>query len=294
MFKAVPLPEAVTERAVVSDTFYVKPLIQQLQAGDRFLVLTLSRHKVRLFRGHRYGLKQIQLHESIPRTAETVPADMARGDLGTEASAGGEQRGEKTSAHHGGGSKHDVVNEDEERFFRAVAMGVREHHLAEKTTSLLLAAKPQHQATFRKVARGLPLLEERVELNVDSMDEEELGRHAWEAVRPRYDAYIRSRVEEYNESFAKHLGSDEAAEIAKAASEGRVGVLLVECDRRALGQVDSDDGLAAPSGPAHREVDTLLNDIAILALNTSAEVIVVDRDVMPSATGLAAIYRYLL
>jgi hypothetical protein len=291
MFRVVRLQAEVTERAVVADTFYIKPLIEHLQGADRFMLLAISRHSVRLLAGHQHYLTEVPLHPSIPRSAVDVPALSPESDVRTQAAAGGEQRGQETTSHHGGGSKRDVVNQDEERFFRAVAAGVREHHV-QGNVPVLLAATPDHQATFRKVAKGLKLLDECIDLHVGNMADDRLAELAWEAVQPRYERYVRSRVDEYRESLAKRLASDNPVEVTSAASEGRVGVLLVERDRRAHGQTEGEETLTEPSGPQHREVDTLLNDIALLALQTAGEVIVLPPEAMPSGTGLAAIYRY--
>jgi len=89
------------------------------------------------------------------------------------------------------------------------------------------------------------------------------------------------------------LGSHEPHEIAKAAAEGRVELLLLEEDRQIGGKiVDMTIGaieLAAIDDP---EVGDLLYEIGRLVNRMGGKVVVIPKDKMPVDTGLASIYRY--
>ncbi|PTB22071.1 hypothetical protein C9I57_05580 [Trinickia symbiotica] len=291
-FHVVKLADEVPERAVVADTFYLKPLIEQFQFADPFQLLLLSRHRAALYEGTIRHVAPVELHRSIPRSALDVPATMPESEDRVQGAKGGENRGDRYTAHHGGGSKHDVVNEDEERFFRAVARGVCEHHSQPSRLPLLLAATPEHQALFRRVSTNPHLLQERIDRYFGDAKADELAAVAARALAYRFERPVEARLDEYREATQKALATDVAAEVVEAAHEGRVDALLVETDRLPNGQPKTEEQLAEPTHRGHREVDTLLNDVAQEVLRNGGEVIVLPPERMPSRTGLAAIYRY--
>jgi hypothetical protein len=120
----------------------------------------------------------------------------------------------------------------------------------------------------------------------------ELAAAAARVLARRCESHFDARVAEYREAWAKRLATDMASEALEAAHEGRVDALLVESDGRSTGQTDADERLAEPSGRNHREVDTLLDDVAQEVLRGGGEVLVLPPERMPSRTGLAAIYRF--
>ncbi|NRO95717.1 hypothetical protein GWC77_07180 [Paraburkholderia sp. NMBU_R16] len=291
-FHVVRTAQPLPERAVVADTFYLKPLIEQFQFADRFQLLVLSRHSAALYQGNVYGLEPVALHPSVPKSALDVPATAPQSEDRAVAAKGGENRGDRYTAHHGGGSKHDVVNEDEERFFRVLARGIYEHHSQPTGLPLLLAATPEHQALFRRVSSNPHLLDERIDAYPGDAKPTELAAAAARSLARRCESHFEARVAEYREAWAKRLATDMASEALEAAHEGRVDALLVESDGRADGRAEADDRLGEPSGRNHREVDTLLDDVAQEVLRAGGEVIVLPAERMPSRTGLAAIYRF--
>jgi hypothetical protein len=55
-------------RAIVADSFHIKPLLRVLQSADRFEVLVITREHVRLFHGNRYALDEVELDAAVPRS----------------------------------------------------------------------------------------------------------------------------------------------------------------------------------------------------------------------------------
>jgi hypothetical protein len=78
---------------------------------------------------------------------------------------------------------------------------------------------------------------------------------------------------------------------AEAAVAGRIATLLVEADRQLRGRLDRATGRIARDDLGRPEVDDLLDDLAELPLTRGGGVVVVPGERMPTATGLAAIYR---
>lgn len=80
--------------------------------------------------------------------------------------------------------------------------------------------------------------------------------------------------------------------VAQAAMESRIASLLVEADRHIPGCLDLGTGKVTLGDLADPQVDDLLDDLAELTLNKGGRIAVVPPAEMPTATGVAAIFRF--
>ena len=67
-FRVFDLQRPVEELAIVADSFHTKPLRRYLQSVDRYQILGLSLHEVKLFEGNRDALDEVDLAPGVPRT----------------------------------------------------------------------------------------------------------------------------------------------------------------------------------------------------------------------------------
>jgi hypothetical protein len=291
-FRVYRLQRQVIELAVVADSFHIKPLLRILQSADRYQVLGVNRHGIRLFEGNRDALDEIEPAAGVPRTLTEALGDELTEPRRTVASYGGVGRG-RTPMQHGHGARETEVDHDAERFFRAVDRAVLEHHSKPSGLPLILAALPEHHHVFHEVSRNPFLLSESLDTHPDSLASvEELRRLAWQLLEPSYLARTGALVEAFGNAHAKGLGDSDLAQVARAVVAGRVATLLVEARREVPGRVDAATGSIQADDLAHPEVDDVLDDLAALVLQRGGEVVVVPAASMPSDTGIAAIYRY--
>jgi hypothetical protein len=112
-------------------------------------------------------------------------------------------------------------------------------------------------------------------------------------MEPVYLARLATLVDSYHTAHANALGSDDLEAVAMAALAGRVGTLLVEADREIPGHVDAATGAVVLADDASdASIDDLLDDLAEAVLRTQGEVIIVPTERMPTATGVAATFRF--
>ncbi|MDZ4806190.1 MAG: hypothetical protein SGI90_15125 [Candidatus Eisenbacteria bacterium] len=313
-FRVFDLQRPVPERAVVADSFHLKPLIRILQSADRYQVLCLSRHEAKLYEGNRDALDPVELPE-VPSTltaalgSELTEPHLTVASYGTGPGPGGPM-------HHGHGGKSDEVDSDRDRFFRVVDRGILEHHSRPSDLPLLLVALAEYHAPFRAVSHNPALLAAGLTTNPEALSIDQLRAKAWEAVEPSYRQRLAGLVEDYGLAASRQLGSDDLAEVARAATAGRVATLLVQADRVIAGRLDAATGriesgeLSVDPGTARGHlvhgatgrmkpgelsdpgIDDILDDLAEAVLRTKGTVVVVPADRLPSDTGVAAIYRY--
>jgi hypothetical protein len=277
LFRVYRLQRSAGELALAGESFHVKPLLRILQSADRYQVLGLSRQEVKLFEGNRDTLDEIDLHPGVPRTVhDALEAQRKQPHLSVwtyRAGATGPQAG--AGVQHGqGGQKDAEVERDTEKFFRAVDRALLEHHSRPSGLPLLLAALPEHHASFRRLSRNPFLLADGINTHPDALSAAELRERAWRVLEPHYLERLAGLVEMYGTARSRELGTDDVEEAATGAAGGRVATLLLEAERNDAG------------------VDDRLDDVGELALRTGGQVIIVPAARMPTRTGVAAIYRY--
>lgn len=296
-FRVFVLQRPVPERAIVAGSFHLGPLLRVLQSADRYQVLALNQHEVRLYEGDRDALAEMELAAGVPRTLTDALGEEVTDPRLTVASygtgPGGPGRAEAgPGMYHGHGGKKDEVDVDRERFFRAVDRAVLEHHSRPSGLPLILAALPEHHSVFHAVSKNPALFDGGITADADALGPEQLREQAWRVVAPRFQARIDSLLEAFGVARARAMASADRSDVAAAAAQGRVQTLLVEAERRLPGRVDASSGNIVQDEAGDPEVDDVLDDIAELVLAKGGEVLYVAAACLPDDSGLAAIYRF--
>ncbi len=290
LFRVYRLQRPVPELAVVADTFHTKPLLRILQSADHFYILALDAGQMRLFEGNRDVVDEVDLPDAVPTSPTDVTGERQPkpSDVAVTVSAGASGG---VGIYQGGGEK-DESRADTERFFRAVDRAILEHYSRPSGSPLLLAALPEHHTTFRRVSRNQALVDEGINVHPQGLTVEMLRERAWQAIEPRYLGRLAALKEEFRAAQPRDLASDDLVTVAEAAVMGRVATLLIEAEREVPGRIDTATGRVDFAKLADPEVDDALDDLAELVLQAGGRVVVVPAARMPSATGVAAIYRF--
>ncbi len=285
-FRVYKLQNPVAEMAIVADSFHIKPLRRILQSIDRYHILGLNRHKIRLFEGNREVLDEIELAIGVPWTITEVLGEELTEPHHSAASFG------SVGGSHGHGGKESEVDEDTKRYFREIDRSILEYYSKPSGLPLILATLPEHKSIFHQVSHSPYLLETGIDIHPDSLPIDDLRLRAWQVMEPRYQARLASLVEDFHQSRSQGIGHDDLAQVAKAIVEGRVSTLLIEAAREIPGRVDETTGLIVIEDLANPEVNDVLDDLSSLTLKNGGKVVIIPTEKMPVETGIAAIYRY--
>ena len=291
-FHVEKVQRPVPELAVVNDHLHLRPLVRIFQSDDTYQILSLDREKVRLYQGNRYIVDEIVLAPSVPRTIEEALGErVALQGTRKKSTAGPGRPGHAgVGAFHGHGSKRDEPGLDLERFFRVVDRAITKAHSKPSTLPLILAALPEYQTHFREITHNPYLLEEGIHLHGDSLSADELRDQAWRVIEPRYHARLRQILDEYGAASARALATDDLTHAVEFATDGRIGTLLIEADRRIPGHIEGRMPRRAERD--EQAAGDILDDLAERVLRTGGQVIVVPKGSMPNDKGLAAVFRY--
>jgi hypothetical protein len=292
-FKIFNTPQKFHELAISASSFHVKPLLRFIQTVDQYHVLALGLNTVKLFEGTQHDLTEVTLAEDVVTSMEEILGDEANKPHLTVASYGGVGLS-KSAQHHGHGGKKENIEINTEKFFREVDRSLNSSHFKDSKLPLILAALPEYHSLFKKISHNPKIEDEGVHCNPEAISLDDLQKKSWNILEPKYQIKIQSLIEEFTNAQAKKSGSDEIQDIAKAAVKGQVQKLIIESAKQISGQLDANDGHIQYKDLKDPETDDLLDDLAQLVLSKGGEVIVLKSDKMPSETGLAAIYRYII
>lgn len=274
IFQAVKLERPVREMVEVGHGFHLKPLLRAQQFNGRYQVLCLCQRDVRVLEGDRDNLWEID-QRNVPRTifdALGLRPTPATGDEGRINNISGSM--------------------DLERFFRIIDRSVLENHSRLSALPILLCAVPNYHEQFHRISRNPYLMEEGIKLDPNGVDLRRLHNEAWKIIEPAYQRAIHKVIDDFGLAKARHRGSDDLQQVARAAADARIGTLLLDSDKHIGGRLDPASGrleLGDPKNPAYEDI---LDDIAEKVIQTGGQILVIPPNQMPTPTGIAAIYRF--
>ena len=279
------LPIPVPELVVVAETYHTKPLLRFLHANRRYLVLAVSQNQVSLYQGSHFGAGAVDLH-GVPKSFRDA---LGLPDYDRTFSAVGAQA---SSVFHGRGPGREIRKAELLRYFRAIDRGLRDY-LRDDDVPLLLAAVKYCHPIYREANTYSGLHPEGLVGNFERANPETIHAGAWPIVSRIFESKIETWIARFGERIGTGLASDRMEEIATAAVTGRVRCLLVVEGSPVWGVLDRTTGqITRSDGREASEDADLLDDIGEEALKRGADVFVVPREKMPTASQIAAVYRF--
>jgi hypothetical protein len=299
------LPFEVDEIVAIGDSVHLKPLLPVLNLQGHFFVLALAQDKVQMYRATEHSIEEIDLeqwgvptslmealrYDDLQKPESQHPNVSGPGRGQANDAVAGEAPNQRTHAFHGHGEDGDDQKEQIRRFFNVLDDGLAKP-LASETAPMVLVGVEYVRPIFKSVTSYNHVLDEGVDGNPEGFRPDEIHAKAWEVVQPYFRERIRDAKDRYNAGVVRGTGSDDLADVLAAAYEGRVGILFALRRAEVWGIFD----LAARRADVHAQRgpgDVDLTDLACRqTLATGGEVFVVEEADMPSATPVAAVYRY--
>lgn len=289
-FRSFRLPCGFTERSLVADCFFLRPLLPLVEADGPFYVLALSQNEVRLLEATRQTVRRIDsqiLPHSLTEALGTVTTTQIL-QYHTSSPAGPSAQ---TAVYHGRGTGDEDVKTELRRYLQRVDDAVCEL-LAGRTAPLVLAAAEPLPAIYRAL-NGYPhLFGEPVPGNPEPLRDEELRDRAWKLLAPVFEEGRVKAEERWQELAGTRRTSSEVAEILPAAVQGRVEVLFVDGGSDLWGRFDRGAGAVEVHPAPGVEDQELLEAATLFSLRNGGTVYAVDSGRVPGGRELAAVFRY--
>lgn len=302
VFRFYRVPFALPELVEVSDAPCIRPLLPALATQGHFYVLAISRNLVRMFRGTRDDLHELNLsslgvpsslsdalrYDDFGREMQSHATGRAEARLQTHSQAGA-RAGRHVWHGHGGGDEQ--VKEEVGRFFGAFDEGVCKL-LATEHAPLILAAVAYEQDLYRLTSKYPHITAEGIDGNPDRNLSKDLHASAWPIARRALEAPVEAAKAAYREASSAGEASDEPGEVLRAAHEGRVSKLLVRAGAEMWGSYDPETARTNTDTETQPLDSDLLDLAARQTLLHGGEAYLIEPEEMPCEGAIAAVYRF--
>src|SRR5699024_12332411 len=105
-----------------------------------------------------------------------------------------------------------------------------------------LVALDEHHTIFQNLSKNPKLRETGIKKDYQSLNMDELRDKAWDMLEPIYIEKTKELVEQFENERAQDRGSDDIAQVARAAAEGRIHRILLGSDKVYQGKIDMETG----------------------------------------------------
>jgi hypothetical protein len=280
------LAAVVPEIAVVSRTFHIRPLIGYLNSNRHFFLLSLSKGGATLYEGTLDGLVEVDVEGLPAPLSEVVRDERGRAYLGAHGDMGA-GRSPTYHGHENGGGKEEL-----QAYFRGVDRAlwpVLKYELA----PVVLAGVAHYHPIYRAASRYPELLEVGIEGDVGRMDPVELHTRAMRIIANHQAEREGELLARFSAATGGGGAGFELAEVARAATRGRVRTLAHADEGHVWGHLDRETGaLEVHEHQRDTEDADVIGDIAEAVLLRGGDVYELPAHRMPSRSPVAAIYRY--
>ncbi len=278
------LPASFEELVVVADHFHLKPLLPVMSSAEHFYVLGLSQKYVKLFRGGRFSVGEVQL-EGVPESL----ADALRFD---DREASLQSHGGRTTAiFHGHGLGKDDPKDDIRRYFRQIDAGLHDI-LRSDGSPLVLAGVDYLLPIYREITAHPNVVAGGVVGSPERVSIKQLHAEAWKLVAPQFDEERSAAKSQYLSLADTPRGSADVKRVIRAAHQGRVDSLFVAVGEHLWGRWDRQtDAITIDEQSRAGDID-LLDAAAAQTWMHGGSVFVVAPGEVPGEGKLAAVLRY--
>jgi hypothetical protein len=295
MFSYYRLPFGFKEQVIVSDHFYLKPLLPFLASGGRFYVLALSQNSIRLLEGTRFSIQELELPETVPANlAEALKYEEAENEVSFYSSSSGAlvgKGGRRATIFYGQGVGHDYSKDHLLRYFQQIDRGL--HELLKDESAPMVLAGVEYLFPIYQQANTYPhLLHQGLPGNPDRLSSDMLHAEAWEVVEPYFQSVQEKAAAQYRDNVGTARTSNDIREIMPAAYYGQIGSLFVAIDQELWGHYDPTSNTIHVHKEARFRDDDLLDEAATQTILHGGSVYVVEQAKIPGESVLAAVFRY--
>lgn len=294
------LPVEFPDLVVVAPTFHTKPMLEYLQAPDRFWILELGQGQVRLWRGDARTARPLE-DTPLPTDMDSAlgyeygrdPEVVHRGTR-PGSTAARNQSGGSVGAFHGHGAGHDDREPSLKRFFRAVDDALVEL-IGPDRDPVILAAVAEHHPVYRSLTRLQNLGSRGIEGAIRDWPADRVHEAAWPIALEEVEARIDTALELWERSYGPGKAEVDVGNLGPLAVAGRIRALLTEKDRRLWGHLDLDTGRIEVLQDGGDDPDPsaveVLDELSELVISKGGSTLILPADRMPTESGAAGILR---
>ena len=284
------LPFSVEELLIISQTYYVKPVLPLFTNNGHYFILALSQNEIRLFEGTRYSVGQIDLPEGTPESMEAaLKLDGFQKTLQMHTAQSGAGHG----MFHGQSQGEDEQKALIEKYFNLVDTSLKEI-FSEQQAPLVLAGVDYLLPIYRNVSEYPHIMQSGISGSPEQLRPEELQKQAWPIVEEHFRQSTEKAVEQYQQLAGTDKATDDIDEIIAAAFNGIVDKLILSIEAQVWGLFDQETGKVThhSAGQSKQNNLALIDFAAMKTLQNGGTIYALSQAEMPTDSPIVAVFRF--
>lgn len=284
-FEYFRVPLNFKEQVLVEDHFLITPLVPMVTLDGTYTILCLSQKEVRLLKCTRVSVETIYLED-----APTSMEDFQQYDVYEKSLTAASGAGRSKTMFHGWGDAA-IDNNVLENYLKTIETEVTSK-LRKRNDPLILAGVDKAIAEYKKVNHYSRLMDQTISGNPDPKNDTEIKDEGWEIIKSYFLEDMYDDIDRYSDLLGSDKQSNNLSQIVEAAYYGKIDSLFVTIGEHSWGRFDREkDTVHHSSNRQNGEYD-LINAAAIKTMTQGGNVYALDRENMPQASTVAAIFRY--
>jgi hypothetical protein len=286
-FHKFELPLSFTEQVIVSDQFYLRPIMPMMSGEGRFFLLALSQNEVKFFEGTKYSITPVIIDDLVPQDMESILIDAGAKESLQHHSGGG-----ISAIFHGQGRTTDDDMKNVRKYFRQIDKGLMTM-LHDESAPMIIAAVDHLVPVFKDISEYDNIVHENISGNPEDASPVDLHERAMNILK----TFQEGKKDEIKNNFNELLSSDQASfsiiDIVKSAHEGKIEHLLLNKDYQNWGTYNPSKRLVTVHEEQQSDSKDLLEIAARYTYQHGGTVYGSAREDLPKPTANAnATYRY--
>lgn len=281
------LPLDVKEVSLVSDHYYLLPLLSSFNNNNTFFILTLSMNKNRLYEATQHKIAQIVTDDILPDSMmDSSGKDVRQKSLQFRS---GHAKG-RLGLFHGKGEGKDDKKTEIIKYLTDIDKGLNE--ILEGYGAPLIVASVDYIFTlFQEVSTYKHIYPKVISGNYDNGDILLLHEKACELLAPYFNVIRNEQKEIYSEKVNKT--TTDIGEMIEAALSGSIDTLFVKKHKQVWGDFKQEEGSVIIKHDEGKPEKCLLDFTARSTFLKGGKVFLEEPDELPEPEAAAnAILRY--
>lgn len=292
-YRVYRIPLRFKERCVVSDRFYIKPLLPALKGNERFYVLALSQKGVRLLEGSAFGIGEVDLGNLTENLSALLRVSKGEKQLQFHSGAGEKTAGgfERVPIFHGHGPGKEDKKDKIYRYFMEVDRALKEH-LRGNNAPVVLCGVDYLIPIYREITGLSGIVDGAITGNPDELTLQEINRRAVEILSEAFALPLRRALDKYRELVGTGHTSTEVKEIIPTAHKGLVEYLFVDVDAEVWGRYEEETEEVFIHEARLPDSEDILDICVVESYFRGGTVYALSRNEMPEEGPVAAVFRF--
>jgi hypothetical protein len=218
------LPISFEIKTIVSDHFYLMPLLPLYHEDDEYYLLELSQDYVKLYEANKYGYQDIYIEDFAPDQLEEAVGFDFKPKLYHFRSG---QNAQMPGTYYGTGEGKDDLKKELYNFFRAIDKGIN-NVIENKKAPLIIACADPLFGIYKEANTYPTLLQNYVAGDSEFKNKTKLHQESWELAHPYFEKLKETKLLQYKELYHTPKTSYQISEIVPAAVNGKIDTLFVQ------------------------------------------------------------------